>query len=69
MDDLDPTPQLELTEREMAIAGAAVKLAAKEISDEFYRQLGRTFVSRILWLIGATVAGFAFSRGWIKLNL
>lgn len=68
-DEETPGLKIELTEREMAIARAAAKLAVEEISDEFYRRLGKTFVSRVLWLIGATLAGFAFSKGWIKLNL
>lgn len=67
--EVNSDSKLELTEREMAIARAAAKLAIQEISNEFYKQLGKTFVSRFLWLLGATVAGFAFSRGWIKLNL
>ena len=58
----------ELTEHELLIAKRAAKMAIEELSNEFYQQVGRTIVIRVLTWIGMlAVAGitYALGRGWI----
>ena len=58
----------ELTERELLIAKRAARIAVEELGNEFYQQLGRTVVVRVLTWIGMlAVAGitYAIGRGWI----
>jgi len=59
--------EIELTEREMAVAKAAARLAVKEITDDFYKGVGRTVVNRLLIVLGAAVVGVAYGKGWIQL--
>jgi len=56
---------IELTEREQAIAKEAAKIAIEELAGEFYKQVGKTVINKILIWIGAIVVGFAFGKGWI----
>ncbi len=61
----------DLTPRELAIAKRAAKMAVEDLSDEFYRQIGKTIVLRVLTWIGMlTVAAimYAAGRGWITLK-
>lgn len=61
----------DLTPRELAIAKRAAKMAVEDLSDEFYRQIGKTIVQRVLTWIGMlTVAAimYAAGRGWITLK-
>jgi len=58
----------ELTERELLIAKRAARIAVEELGNEFYRQVGRTVIGRVLTWIGMlAVAGitYAIGRGWI----
>lgn len=58
----------ELTERELLIAKRAARIAVEELNNEFYRQVGRTVVGRVLiWIGMLAVAGitYAIGRGWI----
>lgn len=58
----------ELTERELLIAKRAARIAVEELGNEFYRQVGRSVVGRVLTWIGMlAVAGitYAIGRGWI----
>lgn len=57
----------KLTEREMLIAREAARMAVKEITDGFYRDVGKTLVSKVLIWLGVAAVGFAAGRGWIKL--
>lgn len=57
---------IELNEREMAIAREAARIAVKELSDEFYKQVGKTVVTKILIWIGIAAVAFAAGKGWIK---
>jgi hypothetical protein len=57
--------ETHLTEREVAIAKAAAKLAVQEISDEFYRQVGKTVVTKVLIWIGIAFVAFAAGKGWL----
>lgn len=58
----------DLTDRELLIAKRAARMAVEELSNEFYRQVGRTVIGRVLTWIGMlAVAGitYALGRGWI----
>ncbi len=57
----------ELSERERAIAKEAAKLAIVELSNEFYRQVGKGVVTRVLVWLGIAAVGFAAGKGWIAL--
>lgn len=59
-------PDIELTEREMAVAEEAARRAVTKISDEFYKQVGKTFVTKVLIWIGVAVVAFAAGKGWLK---
>ena len=76
MSDLTPTDvgddhqirhSIQLTDREMAIAKIAAKIAVKEVSDEFYRQVGKGLVTRVFVWIGLIAVGFAVAKGWIPI--
>jgi hypothetical protein len=54
-----------LTEREEAIAKKAAKLAIEELSNEFYKKVGKTVVEKLLIWTGILVVGFVFGKGWI----
>ena len=58
----------ELTEREIHIAQLAAELAVKQMTDSFYKEVGRTVVSRFLIVVGAAFVAFAVGRGWIGIN-
>lgn len=64
MSDTEP---IQLTERELAIAKHAAKLAVAEITDSFYKQVGKTMVQKALVWIGVAVIGYVTGRGWISL--
>lgn len=57
--------EVELTERERLVAREAAKIAVQEVADEFYRQVGKGVVTRILVWIGMGAIGFAVANGWI----
>jgi hypothetical protein len=56
---------IELTEREEAIARRAAKLAIEEMSGEFYKKVGKTVVEKALIWLGMLVVGFVIGKGWI----
>jgi len=56
---------IELTEREEAIAKRAAKLAIEEMTGEFYKKVGKTVIEKALIWIGAIVVGFVIGKGWI----
>lgn len=56
---------VELNEREMAIARAAARIAVKEAVDEFYKQVGKGVVSKVLVWIGLFALGVGYAKGWI----
>jgi hypothetical protein len=57
--------EIELTDREEAIARKAAKMAIEEMSGEFYKMVGKTVVEKALIWIGLVVVGFVFGKGWI----
>lgn len=58
--------EAQLNEREMLIAREAARMAVKEITDGFYRDVGKTLVSKVLIWIGVAAVAFAAGRGWLK---
>ena len=57
--------EIELTDRERAIAKEAAKLALEELSSEFYKRVGKTVVDKILIGIGVLAVGFVLGKGWL----
>lgn len=77
--DVDLSQPMELdglSQREKIIARAAAKMAAqmaadlavKQITDNFYKDVGKTVVSRWLIVIGAMAVAFASGKGWISIG-
>lgn len=56
---------IELTDRERLIAKEAAKLALQELSGEFYKQVGKTVVEKVLIWLGMLVVGFVLGKGWV----
>ena len=56
---------IELTERERAIAKEAARLAIEEMSSEFYKKVGKTVVEKVLIWAGMLFVGFAVGKGWL----
>jgi hypothetical protein len=57
--------QIELTDRERAIAKEAAKMALEELSSEFYKKVGKTVVEKLLIWAGMLFVGFVVGKGWI----
>jgi len=57
--------EIQLTERERIIAKEAAKIALQELSGEFYKQVGKTVVEKVLIWIGLLVVGFVVGKGWL----
>ena len=57
--------EIKLNERELAVAKEAARLAIQEITDQFYKQVGKTMVQKALIWIGAIAIGFGVAKGWI----
>mgnify|MGYP003346073347 CR=1 FL=1 len=55
----------DLTERERLIAKEAARLALDEMTDEFYKKVGKTVVEKALIWLGALFVGFVLGKGWI----
>lgn len=58
----------DLSERELAIATVAADLAVKQMTENFYTEVGRTVVKRFFIVVGAAAVAFAFGKGWISIN-
>ena len=56
---------IELTDRERAIAKEAAKMALEELSSEFYKKVGKTVVEKLLIWAGMLFVGFVVGKGWI----
>ena len=56
---------IELTDRERAIAKEAAKLALQELSSEFYKKVGKTVVEKVLIWVGMLFVGFVLGKGWV----
>ena len=54
-----------LTDREKLIAKEAARLAIDELTDEFYKKVGKTVVEKLLIVVGALVVGFVLGKGWV----
>ena len=57
--------EIELTDRERAIAKEAAKLALEELSSEFYKKVGKTVVEKLLIWVGMLFVGFVLGKGWV----
>jgi len=57
--------EIQLSERERIIAKEAAKIALQELSGEFYKQVGKTVVEKVLIWIGLLVVGFVVGKGWL----
>lgn len=57
--------ETRLTEREMMIAREAAKIAVREMTDGFFKEVGRTVFSKFLILLGIAFVSFAIGKGWI----
>jgi uncharacterized membrane protein len=57
--------EITLTPRERAVARAAAEMAVEELADKFYKQVGKTVITKILVWIGALALGFAAGKGWV----
>jgi hypothetical protein len=55
---------IELTEREKAIAKEAARIAVEDLAEQFYKQVGKTIVNKVLVWVGAIVVGFILGKGW-----
>ena len=58
--------KLILTAREEAIAQRAAEIAVARVTDEFYNQVGKSVVTRLLVWVGVMVVGFGVAKGWVK---
>lgn len=56
---------ITLTDREEAIAKKAAKLAIEEMSNEFYKKVGKTVIEKALIWIGMLFVGFVLGKGWL----
>lgn len=56
---------IELTPRELAIAKEAARIAVQEISNEFYKQVGKTLIQKVLIWVGIAAVAFATGKGWV----
>ena len=57
--------EIQLTDREEAIARKAAKLAIEEMSGEFYKKVGKTVIEKVLIWLGMLVVGFVIGKGWL----
>ena len=55
----------ELSDRELVVAKRAAKLAVEELSNEFYRQVGKSVITKLLVWIGVAALAFAAGKGWL----
>lgn len=51
-----------LTERDME---RIAELAADRALEKVYGQIGKSMVTRVLWMAGAAALGVAAAKGWI----
>jgi len=56
--------EIELTEREKAIAKEAARIAVEDLAEQFYKQVGKTIINKVLVWVGAIVVGFILGKGW-----
>lgn len=70
--DQEVNPETGLTEQEERIARRAAQLAAdlavEKMTNQAYAAIGKTFVTRMLSLVGLVVCGFALyaaKKGWL----
>jgi len=52
----------ELTDRELRIARHAADAAVKQITEGFYKEVGKTVVNKFLILVGAMAVAFCLGK-------
>ena len=57
--------EIRLNERELAVAKEAARIAIQELTDQFYKQVGKTMFQKALIWIGAIAVGIGLATGWI----
>jgi len=40
--------------------------AAKRALEKVYSEVGRSIITKALWIVGAAALGFAAARGWLR---
>lgn len=58
--------EIQLTERELAIARKAASMAVEQMTNDFYKSVGKTVVTRFLVIVGGLAVAFALGKGWIS---
>jgi len=53
-----PVSRFELSEREEQIAALAARLAVKQITDDFYKDVGKTVVTKFFIIVGGLTVAF-----------
>lgn len=56
---------IELSPEKLAIAKEAARIAVQEISNEFYKQVGKTLIQKVLIWVGIAAVAFATGKGWV----
>lgn len=57
--------EIKLSDREMAVAREAAKIAVEDLANHFYKQVGKTVVTKVLVWIGIAAVAFAAGKGWL----
>lgn len=55
-----------LSQRELMIAHKAADFAVKKMTENFYKDVGKTVVSKWLIIIGAAAVAFSAGKGWLS---
>ena len=55
--------EIQLTDREEAVAQRAAELAVQRVTQEFYASVGKSVINRWLIIIGAIAVAFATGKG------
>ena len=57
--------EIQLTDREEAVAQRAAELAVQRVTQEFYASVGKSVINRWLIIIGAIAVAFVTGKGWV----
>lgn len=57
--------EIQITDREEAVAQRAAELAVQRVTQEFYASVGKSVINRWLIIIGAVAVAFATGKGWV----
>lgn len=65
MDEADK-PLIELSDREKLIAQEVAWFVVKQMTDNFYKEVGRSFISRFFIVAGVGIVGYLVAKGYVK---